>query len=81
MTFEDVTRDLIRDYEVNGKRSLGKAKKSVERLVSFFGGWRAVQITMTIFGAAVIIGFFMRVRFHLHRAKLRDIDYYYNPII
>jgi imidazolonepropionase len=42
---------------------------------------RAVSITMTKHGAATIVAFFMRVRFHLHRAKLRDIDYYYNPII
>jgi len=42
---------------------------------------RVVQIAMTLAGAAVIVGFFGRVRFHLRRAKLRDIDYYYNPII
>lgn len=42
---------------------------------------RIVQIAMTLGGAAVIVMFFRRVRFHLHRAKLRDIDYYYSPII
>jgi NADH-quinone oxidoreductase subunit H len=42
---------------------------------------RLVQIAMTVGGAAVIVGFFWRVRFHLRRAKLRDIDYYYSPVI
>jgi hypothetical protein len=42
---------------------------------------RVVQIAMTLAGAAVIVGFFRRVRFHLHRAKLRDVDYYYSPFI
>jgi NADH-quinone oxidoreductase subunit H len=42
---------------------------------------RLVQIAMTLAAAAVIVGFFGRVRFHLRRAKLRDIDYYYSPII
>lgn len=45
VTFEDLAKDFIRDYEVNGQRSVGKAKKSVERLIDFFGGWRAVNIT------------------------------------
>jgi NADH-quinone oxidoreductase subunit H len=42
---------------------------------------RVVQMLMTLGGAAIVVGFFGRVRFHLRRAKLRDIDYYYNPII
>ena len=45
VTFDDLAKDFIRDYEVNGRRSVGKAKKSVERLTEFFGGWRAVNIT------------------------------------
>jgi len=45
VTFEDLTTDFIRDYEINGKRSVGKAKKSVERLTEVFGGWRAAKIT------------------------------------
>jgi integrase len=43
--FDDLAADFIRDYQVNGKRSLWKAEKSVERLTQFFGGWRAVNIT------------------------------------
>ena len=42
---------------------------------------RLVQLAMTALGAAIIVFFFSRVRFHLRRAKLRDVDYYYNPII
>jgi NADH-quinone oxidoreductase subunit H len=42
---------------------------------------RVVQIAMTIAAAAVIVRFFARVRFHLRRAKLRAVDYYYSPII
>src|SRR5215475_4303136 len=45
LTYDDLAKDFIRDYEVNGHRSVGKAKKSVERLTEFFGGWRAVNIT------------------------------------
>jgi NADH-quinone oxidoreductase subunit H len=42
---------------------------------------RFVRLGMTTMGAAIIVYFFSRVRFHLRHAKLRDIDYYYNPII
>jgi len=42
---------------------------------------RVVQMLMTLGGAAIVVGFFGRVRFHLRRAKLRDVDYYYSPII
>jgi NADH-quinone oxidoreductase subunit H len=41
----------------------------------------AVRILMALGGAALIVGFFWRVRFHLRRAKLRDVDYYYSPVI
>lgn len=43
--FEDIAADFVRDYEINLKRSVGKARKSVERLGAFFAGWRAVSIT------------------------------------
>ena len=45
LTFDELAQDFIRDYEVNKKRSLGKAKKSVAYLTKFFGGYRAVNIT------------------------------------
>ncbi len=43
--FEDLTALVVRDYQINGKRSIGKTEKSVERLREFFGGWRVVTIT------------------------------------
>jgi NADH-quinone oxidoreductase subunit H len=42
---------------------------------------RLVAIAMTLGGATVVLLFLRRVRFHLHRARLRDADYYYSPII
>jgi NADH-quinone oxidoreductase subunit H len=40
-----------------------------------------VPIAMTIAGAAIVVLFFRRVRFHLRRARLQPADYYYSPII
>src|SRR6266481_994342 len=45
LTFTDLARDFITDYRVNGKRSVGKAEKSVAHLAQYFGGYRAVNIT------------------------------------
>jgi integrase len=43
--FEDLAKDLVNDYRINGKRSLDKAQRSVRHLQSFFGGMRAMDIT------------------------------------
>jgi integrase len=43
--FEDLARDFLNDYRINGKRSLDKAQRSVRHLQGFFGGMRAVDIT------------------------------------
>jgi integrase len=53
VTFEELTALVVRDYELNGKRSVGKTKKNVERLQEFFGGWRAVNVTATAVGMYV----------------------------
>lgn len=45
LTFDDLAKDFIRDYEINGRRSVGKARQTVDFLTEFFGGWRAVTIT------------------------------------
>ena len=45
VTFDDLAADFIADYTTNRKKSVGKARKSVERLTQFFGGWRAMSIT------------------------------------
>jgi len=58
VTFENLTTLLLQDYANNQKRSIGKAKKSVERLAEFFGGWRAVSIT----GADVVTYIEKRLR-------------------
>lgn len=38
-------RDLLNDYQVNGKRSLDKARRCVRRLSAAFGARRAVSVT------------------------------------
>jgi integrase len=45
VTVDELLDGLVRDYEVNGKRSVGKARKSAARLREFFGGWKAVGVT------------------------------------
>lgn len=45
LTFDDLAKDFIRDYETNGRRSVGKARQTVEFLTEYFGGRRAVTIT------------------------------------
>jgi NADH-quinone oxidoreductase subunit H len=42
---------------------------------------RVVAIAMTLGAVALVVLFFKRVRFHLRRARLRDADYYYSPVI
>lgn len=43
--FEDLARDFLNDYRINGKRSIEKAERGVRHLQHFFGGMRAVKIT------------------------------------
>ena len=43
--FEDHADMLIHDYEINGRRSLARAKRSVRHLGDFFGLRRAMEIT------------------------------------
>jgi integrase len=43
--FEELAADFLTDYQINGKRSLDKAKVSVRRLGGLFAGWRAARIT------------------------------------
>lgn len=42
---EDLAKDLLNDYAVNGKRSTDRAERSVKHLKTFFGGDRASDIT------------------------------------
>jgi integrase len=43
--FEEIKGDLINDYKVNGKRSLGRLERSLKHLKAFFEGYRAIDIT------------------------------------
>jgi len=43
--WDEMAEDLLRDYRVNGKRSLPKAERSVDHLKKHFGGRRAIDIT------------------------------------
>jgi len=43
--WDELAEDFLRDYRVNGKKSLPKAERSVDHLKKHFGGRRAVDIT------------------------------------
>jgi len=43
--FEELKKDLLNDYQVNEKRSLGRLGRSLSHLEDFFGGYRAIGIT------------------------------------
>ena len=42
---DHLLRDLLNDYQVNGKRSVDKARRCARRLSAAFGGSRAVSLT------------------------------------
>ncbi len=45
MNFNDLAEDFLNDYNVNAKKSLDRAERSVAHLKNFFGGDRASNIT------------------------------------
>ena len=45
VTFEDLAKDFLTDYRINGRDTLKKAEKCVEYLKSSFGDMRAADIT------------------------------------
>jgi len=45
LTFEDMVKDLVNDYQINNKRSLSTVLNHVRHLRGFFGMDRAVDIT------------------------------------
>jgi hypothetical protein len=45
LTFDDLAKMLLTDYEINGKRSVESVRLSVRHLRDFFGLDRAVDIT------------------------------------
>jgi len=44
-TFDELAKDFLDDYRINGKKSLDRAELSVKHLSSFFSGHKAVEIT------------------------------------
>jgi hypothetical protein len=45
VTFDDLAKDLLTDYRINGKDTIAKAERSVKYLKEFFGGMKATEIT------------------------------------
>ena len=43
--FEELAEDFLNDYQINGRRSLDKARRSVRHLSKYFGGCRITNIT------------------------------------
>ena len=54
VTFEELARDLVSDYRVNGRKSLGRVKISLEHLADFFGGYKAVDITSNLINEYIL---------------------------
>ncbi len=45
VTFEDLKKDLLTDYELNNRKSKWRVEISIAHLERFFEGWRVVNIT------------------------------------
>lgn len=43
--YEELARDFINDYRVNGKKSIGRAERSLKHLKGYFEGIRAIDIS------------------------------------
>ena len=43
--YEELKEDLLNDYKVNGKKSLGRLERSLKHLDDFFKGFRVIGIT------------------------------------
>jgi hypothetical protein len=46
VTLSELCDDLLNDYQINGKRSLDKARRSVRHLLDFFRDARAREVTI-----------------------------------
>ncbi len=44
-TFEDLAAMILNDYEINGRKSIGRLKQSLGHLREAFEHWRAIDIT------------------------------------
>jgi len=43
--YEELAQDLVNDYQVNGRRSISRLKRSLKHLEGFFEGVRGIDIT------------------------------------
>ena len=43
--FDELAKDFLWDYEINGKKSIDRAKRSVKHLTKHFGGYKVPKIT------------------------------------
>ncbi len=43
--YEELAQDFLNDYQVNGKRSISRAKRSLKHLKGYFEGMRVIDIT------------------------------------
>lgn len=43
--YEELEKDFLNDYRVNGKKSISRAERSLKHLSTFFEGCRAIDIT------------------------------------
>jgi integrase len=43
--YEELAEDFLNDYKGNGKKSVGRAERSLKHLKAFFEGYRAIDIT------------------------------------
>lgn len=48
ITFDELAKDFLDDYRINGKKSIDRAQRSVKQLSSFFSGRKAVEITSNL---------------------------------
>ncbi len=46
--FDELAADFLKDYRINGKKSLNRAELSVKQLSAYFSGRRAVDITSSL---------------------------------
>jgi len=45
--FDELAEDFLRDYRLNGRKSLERAEASLKKLMPYFGGLKITQITTT----------------------------------
>jgi len=45
ITFDDLSKDFLADYRINGKKSLARAERSVNHLKAVFAGYKVPQLT------------------------------------